>query len=348
MPTPLPKLVFRRQAEPRENAFTLLVPEGWSVEGGIFRISPLTQSVQSTSAKVDMTLKGDAAGSVMVRFLPSMYYWDPRRSGGMMGMLTPMGSNYRGMPVYPVMPPPQFLAQIVFPYVHQGQPISQVEMVEQRDRPDLVQAYLTSTQQTPPPGVTFAGGEVIFRYTEGQTVYREQALVVIQDLGPSAIGMWCNLNAWIMRAPEPEFEAWTPVFLAIQGSLQPNPAWQQEERRAQQIASNILAETQQAQQMRAQRARAFQREMQASAHEMVEHRRATNAEIRNEHYLSLTNQQEYVNPYSGQVDLASNQWTHRWVTSDGREFYTDHEGDNPNTDPNLSQFEWQRTPVRPR
>ncbi len=348
MPPQLPKIVYRRQAEPRENAFTVLVPDGWTLEGGIFRISPLTQSVQSTAAKTDLTFKGDAAGSVMMRFLPSMYYWDPRRAGPLMSGLTPIGSNYRGMLVCPLLPPSQFLAQLAFPYAHQGQPITQVEMVEQRDRPDQVEAFLTRSHQTPAPGQTYAGGEAIFRYAEGQTVYRERALTVVLDLGPNAIGMWCNLNAWYMRAPEAEFEQWSPVFIAIQASLQPNPAWQQDEARAQQIAAGLLAESQRAQHMRAQRAREFQHEMQAAAHDLVEHRRATHAEIRNDHYLTLTSQEEYVNPYSGQIDLASNQWTHRWVTSDGREFYTDNEGDNPNQDGDLNQWEWQRTPVRPR
>ena len=36
-----------------------------------------------------------------------------------------------------------------------------------------------------------------------------------------------------MRAPQDEFARWEPVFLAVQASLKPNPAWQQEELRAQ-------------------------------------------------------------------------------------------------------------------
>ena len=100
--------------------------------------------------------------------------------------------------------------------------------------------------------------------------------------------------------------------------------------------------------MRARRALEIQHEIQATHRGIVEHRQQTNAEIRNDHYLSLTNQEEYVNPYSGDIDTASNQWNYRWVTSDGREFYTDNESNNPNDDSQLNHSEWKLTPARPR
>lgn len=337
------KVVFQRMAEPRENAFTLLVPEGWSIDGGIFRIDLASGSAQAASAKVDMVVRRDAAGSVMLRFLPSLYYWDPR--GSVMPM--PVGSNYQGMLVCPVLPPPQFLPQLVFPYAHQGQPVDQVEIVAQRDRPDVLEQYVRRWGP-PPAGYSQAAGEVTYRYVEGGARYREEAHAIVQDMGPMAVGMWRNDDTWFLRAPDDEFERWEPVLRAVQASVKVNPTWAQEETYAQQIASGALRERQMAEQYRARRALQFQREMQAAAEEIVEHKRKTQAEIRNDQYLLMTSQEEYVNPYSGEVDLGSNQWTFRWVTSDGREFYTNDEGDNPNDDTHLRQWEWQRTPVRPR
>jgi len=344
----LSEVVFKRQAEPRENAFTLLVPEGWMLEGGIFRISPLTKSVQAQSAKIDMAVKSDAAGTRMLRFLPSFYYFDPRRSSPMMMGMFPVGSNTRGMLVYPVVPPQQFIAQLVFPYAHPGFPPNQVELFEQQDRPDLVQQFLGRALGPQPAGFTQAAGEVKFRYTENATRYCERVLALVQDMGPLAGGMWANNDTWTMRAPEAEFAQWEPIFQAVQASIKFNPAWIQEEVRAQQIASGILLEQQRGDQQRTRRALEIQRDIQAIDRGIVEHRQQTNAEIRNDHYLSLTNQEEYVNPYSGDTDTASNQWNYRWVTSDGREFYTDNENSNPNDDSQLNHAEWKRTPVRPR
>jgi hypothetical protein len=92
-------MIFQRVAEPRENAFTLLIPKGWQIEGGILRINPLTQggAAQSIAAKIDFAVKKDRQGSVMIRWLPDMLYFDARMSpAGQMGLFPP-GSNYNGL-----------------------------------------------------------------------------------------------------------------------------------------------------------------------------------------------------------------------------------------------------------
>lgn len=57
--------VFQRIAEPKEQAFTLLVPKGWQSAGGIFRVDPTAQGgpSQSIAAKLDFAVKKDRAGS---------------------------------------------------------------------------------------------------------------------------------------------------------------------------------------------------------------------------------------------------------------------------------------------
>jgi len=54
---------LRRVTEPRETAFTILVPAGWRFEGGILRVNPLTTNgpANTLGAKSDFTVKRDAA-----------------------------------------------------------------------------------------------------------------------------------------------------------------------------------------------------------------------------------------------------------------------------------------------
>lgn len=78
----LTTVVFRRVQEPRENAFSILIPKGWQIEGGIFRIDP--------------TMQGGAAQSI---------------AAGQMRLYLP-GSNYNGMTVYPIMSAGQFMQQL--------------------------------------------------------------------------------------------------------------------------------------------------------------------------------------------------------------------------------------------
>ena len=62
-------ILFQPRNEPNENAFSLLVPQGWLVEGGIQRANLMNQvvSAQTIEAKVDFALKRDPQGSVMLR-----------------------------------------------------------------------------------------------------------------------------------------------------------------------------------------------------------------------------------------------------------------------------------------
>ena len=99
---------------------------------------------------------------------------------------------------------------------------------------------------------------------------------------------------------------------------------------------------------RARRAWETQRDVQDTLNQIADHRNETQAEIRNDQYLNMTSQEEYVNPYTGKVDTASNQWSHRWVNDRGDEFYTDYESTDPNSIQALRYAEWKRTPVRPR
>ncbi len=98
-------LIYQRVNEPNEGAFSLLVPKGWQIAGGIFRVNPMSQggATQSIAANLDFTVKKDRSGSMMIRRLPDILYFDASRSpAGQMGLFPP-GSNYNGMTVYPLM-----------------------------------------------------------------------------------------------------------------------------------------------------------------------------------------------------------------------------------------------------
>lgn len=64
--------------------------------------------------------------------------------------------------------------------------------------------------------------------------------------------------------------------------------------------------------------------------------------------MTLMDQEEYINPYTGEPETGSNQWEYRWVNADGDEFYTDDEDHDPNVPSLLNRSDWKRTPVQPR
>jgi|WetSurMetagenome_2_1015567.scaffolds.fasta_scaffold877252_1 hypothetical protein len=105
-----PTVRFRRAAEPRENAFSLLIPIDWRISGGITRVNPTAAggALNATGAKLDLTIE-NPSGSVRLRWYPEINYMDMRRStAGQTGMF-PAGSNYNGAPVFPLPPAVQYL-----------------------------------------------------------------------------------------------------------------------------------------------------------------------------------------------------------------------------------------------
>jgi hypothetical protein len=349
MPMEANTTVFQRMVEPNEGAFCILVPQGWQVEGGILRVDPMmqTQSAQSIAAKVDFTVKRDEAGSVMIRWLPDVLYCDMRMSpAGQMGLFPP-GSNYQGMPVYPLVPAQDFLTHMVFPQIHPW--AEEVRVVEQRNLPQIAQSYQQRLAGLPfPAGFSYDAGVVAFSYGEGGTCYLEKAFTVIENMGPMAGGMWGNKETLLLRAPAEQFERWQPVLSHVQRSIELNSEWIAQEIEGQIWRSGIFRQVQQASIARDRKMLEIQHQIQEIDRQMVEHQQRTNAEIQNDAFLTLMEQEEYLNPYTQEVEVGSNQWDYRWVTADGDELYTDEQDIDPNVDGCLNRSDWQHTPVRPR
>jgi hypothetical protein len=328
---------FRRAVEPRERAFTLLIPAGWRIEGGIVRVDPLAQGgpAQSIAAKVDFTIKKDSAGTVMERWLPDVAWFDARRSpAGQMGLM-PMGSNYMGMTVMPLTSAANFLGQVIFPQYHRG--ARQIRIVESRQLPELSKAYHLAAYKVVPMlagQMRYDAALIRVTYSENNIRYKEMLVAVIEDMGAAGAGMWSNKLTFFIRAPENEYAAWEPIFAEINHSVRINPVWMAGEVRGQLIRNKILDKT--------------QKEIQRIGREIAENRYRTNSEIQNDMFLTLMGQEEYVNPYTKEVEIGTNQWNYRWVNESNDVIYTSNEDYNPNIDPNHQYSGYKRTPTRKR
>ena len=203
-------ILFHRYTDKTENAFTILVPDGWQTEGGILRVDPSAAggAAQSLEAKFDFTVKRDAAGSVMLRWVPHIYYVDMRFSPA--GSMFPPGSNYGGMMVMPLQSPQQFAEQMVFPYLHPAASAAQ-RMDEQR-LPGLARVYQKLFDEGIGKSlggflqIRYDAAHVTMEYDEGGVRYRERIVVVTEDRGQAAAGQWCNRLTVVARAPAAEFD----------------------------------------------------------------------------------------------------------------------------------------------
>lgn len=317
---------LHRWVEPREHALTILVPEGWIAEGGVVRVDPRLGPTNSAGAKIEVAIKKDQAGSVMIHWLPNYTYKDPR---ALMGNF-PVGSNYMGAVVYPLQDPLSFLTEFAFRRTRTQ--ARNVQVMERTPLPEVAQKY---QQRAAAPNIRYDAGAMTVAYDEGGTHYLEKMMAVIENVQGAGLGMWTNHETVAVRAPAVEFQQTEPLVSVIVASVKGNPQW-------------IAGENRGAAQ-RAHKALESQRYLQGQLQQMVDDKRAVNAENRHSGWLFLTGQDDYVNPHTGEVEQGSNQYKHRWENSSGDVIYTD----NPNYDPSRDnalrgRSDYKVTPLRPR
>jgi hypothetical protein len=146
--------------------------------------------------------------------------------------------------------------------------------------------------------------------------------------------MWGNKETFFIRTPKGEYGKWESIFGVIQSSIQINTQW---------VAGEIRGQAQ-----RGQIAISTQKEIERIGREITEHRQKTNAEIHNDMFLTLMDQEEYINPYTNEIEVGSNQWKYRWVNGSEEVIYTDSEEYDPNSDVELNRSDYKRTPIRKR
>ncbi len=325
-------VVFRRFAEPREKAFTALIPKGWKVDGGIIRLAPdVAGARNATGAKGDITLKRDDAGTILMRWLPDLWYLDTR--GQPYEGLTRIGQVFNNVLVLPKLGVEGYLVQAVLPRVLPQ--ARNVQVLSRAKLPKLADLYARGLLTLPAEArqsIHYDAGMVTLSFEEGGKQYKARMVAVVQDMGPLGVGLWQAQGTHVYRAPAGEFDAWLPVLGIIQGSVEWNTHWLRAEIRESIKREGLVTATEEY--------------LRRVDQEIVRHRMETNAEIRNQMYLNLTNQEEYVNPFTGKTEVGSNQWSRRWQNANGDLIYSNDAGYNPNADPDLQAHGFKVSAVR--
>ncbi len=327
-------VVFQRVAEPKENAFTMLVPKGWLVEGGIFRVDPSRAGGpgNSVEAKCDIAVKSDRSGTVMLRRLPKINYAD----GPIVPPTHGPGANYNGMTVVR-MPNVEGFLSYTFKQVRPG--ARDVKVVRKEPLPKLASAVTRAAaplnSQLAQAGVkpmTFHAGFIVVEYAEGGARYKELLYTVLVDARAS-MAAWSNDFTTLMRAPAGEADSWKPILDIISNSVQFNPQW---------VAGEMKGQGQ-----RADTARRVLEDMNRIDREIVAHRDRTRKEIQTDQYLTLTGKNDYKNPFTGKVERDTSDWKMRWVNSSGEYIYSNDTLYDPTRDPEERRKDWKLTkPLR--
>jgi len=327
-------VVFHRVAEPGEKAFTILVPRGWLLEGGIYRVDPSKAGGPGNSieAKCDIAVKSNREGTVMLRRLPKINYAD----GPIVPSTFGPGMNYNGMTVVRMPTVEEFLEH-TFRQTRPG--ASDFRAVGGERLPKLAAAVAGAAAplnhalvQAGVPPMVFHAGFLIVEYNEGGTRFKELLYTVLVD-ARGAGASWSNEFTTILRAPAGEVGRWKPILDIVSNSVRFDPRWVEGEMKGQGERSETAARVLE--------------EMNRIDREIVAHRQRTRQEIQTDQYLTLTSRNDYRNPYTGKVERDTGEWKMRWVNSSGEYIYSNDTTYDPTRDPEERRKDWKLTkPLR--
>lgn len=313
-------IYFKRVDEPREKALSLLIPSGWTIDGGAVRImsDQIAGAANMIDCKFDMAVKNDQTGSVMIRWLPEMMCVDQSRAFGY-----PEGSVFNNCLVRRKRTPSGFIYEVAIPYAHPE--AVDVNIISEKPLQELAELFhrLTDPSVLAFTNLSYQAGMLEYSYSERGKKYQERMITVIEDYGYSGAGMWKNRSTMLIRAPFGELDKWEPVLSVIQNSGKWNTSWVVNEANGQRKRAGQMILTQQ--------------EIQALDRAISESHNRTNSEINKDMYLNLTGQNEFSNPHTGETETDTNHWKYRWVNNLGEIIYTDQQSYNPNFDPVLNK-----------
>ncbi len=323
------RLVLEKIQEPNEKAFTILKPSGWLVEGGIVRWDPVSSggAANAIEAKIDFSLKMNDKGSVKIHWLPDIYFVD--LTGSPVAGMFPEGSTYNGMPVLHKLNAGDYLRNHLLPYIHPNP--DNLSILLLKELPD-VEKLCYDMDMMKQMGCQYSSALLEYTYNENGVRFKERAFCILQDMGPYTAGMWKNRSTIIIRTPEGSFDFWEAVFHEIGSSVVLNPDWIKGELQGQIQRGNTMIKTMQ--------------DVARIGEEIQKGHANTNAEIHHQAYLNLTSQEDYINPYTSEVETGTNQWDYRWVDDLGNVIYTDQEEYNPNLDPELQMDGFRKSNVK--
>jgi len=240
---------FDRVWEPNENAFTVLVPKGWKIRGGIFYVNPLQANGpgNAISPKCEFAVMSDDQGTMMMRWMPSWNYADLTYSPAG-GANFPPGQWYQGMPVRLMVSARQFLWEMLQAErpratdltIAVEDPLNEVTAAFYQQAEQLNQ----SLQQAGLPPLKFESWDMVVGYSEDGQSYFEEVTTTICDNRAGAFA-WSNDNTFMMRAPAADFATWGKLLLQIRNSLELNPQWLAAVEKASGQRARVAWETQQ-------------------------------------------------------------------------------------------------------
>ena len=334
-------------------AATVLVPEGWAVEGGLTRNPP-----QLYSMPVAVDVKFTAPDGRRVRFFPSLSF-EFGGQGGQPFSATLGGNLYLPLPASPG----QWLVEMARISPEPG--VTDVRLVSETMDPDLTaqlrqqnaQLFQMIEQNRAMGAQVGVGTEfdmqatkIVLTYTHDRRDYEETFLMTWQYMastfqGQPTGGNWSIMLMRSARGPIGTDYLNDPELMTILRSAQNNPAWDAEMGKYWAELTRIRNQGNQDRMAINQRAHEQRMQTIRETGDIITQGwrdRSARQDAAHERFIDTIHE---VTPYqtpAGETVKLPSFYEHVYTDGNGRYLLNNSSLYDPNTDPNLNQQTWQR------
>ncbi|MEW6743359.1 MAG: hypothetical protein AB1486_11430 [Planctomycetota bacterium] len=216
-------------------AFRLLIPKGWRLQGGPQWVYHQKAPQQLTRADILMPVKtaftvSSPDNRCVLRAYPEERWVDPSRTpAAMMGVAFPPGSEYNGMIVNAPLSPQRYILDYVLP---RQRGVTGARITKQEDSPDLARLFQAEAETVNRilggfsiGGLRYQAGLVEVDYEQGGQPFHEAFVCALQFLETEGLVMWWPRMNVSGQAPSDEYEAWRPYFVSMLTSFRANTRW---------------------------------------------------------------------------------------------------------------------------
>lgn len=218
-----PVYQYRLYQDATDNAFTVMIPQGWQVRGGIMRIAPnqIRTVVDGCGKKLHFTIY-DPESQASITYFPTEMY--ASSAPGTTFITIPAGQVLNGMVQMPqLLSPSQFVQQVVFPGQRAG--VQNIQWGKVESLNSLAAAWNTAfhAEDQIPPQIVAESIEVA--YDRGDIRFGELWTSLITSVSVYNSTIWMPDFTVVASVPLDKADQLAPVLKAVITSFRMNSSW---------------------------------------------------------------------------------------------------------------------------
>lgn len=234
----VPQIQYTRFQDPREGAFSLDVPAGWKINGGLVRHSPTDFRGFLHAESPEGVFVGLSDPNIPPFIVPNQMLL---MTGFGEGAWYPLADGSRLL-VRSYMPGLAFAREYVSTGLGRG---GAVEILDERERPELAQSIQSAFGRLDNAyfNTTFTFGEVSFRLARSGQNLAGYCLAGSELHNAMGTGIWFVRHLYVTLAPEGKTALASAVMDRMLKSYEVNPQWFASQLRLTGNVSRIVSET---------------------------------------------------------------------------------------------------------